>query len=288
MTPTATWMAPTPVAELISLHEAARRLGVHYMTAYRYVRTGRLPARRDGQEWLINPGDLRLLKPPAAAEPGRRARSDRVPTLRSRMIAGDEAGAWRIVEDALASGTEPSGVYLDLLVPVLRSIGKGWADGTVSVAAEHRASAIAQRIIGRLGPQFARRGRKRGTVIIGAPAGDQHSLPGAIVADLLRAQGFDVIDLGPNSPAASFAETAAEATRLIAVVIGVTAPGLDDAVRSAIAALHGTRLSMPILVGGSAIAGDDHAHALGADRWTGPDGHAVLAAVNRAADQSKV
>ena len=34
--------------ELITLHEAAARLGVHYMTAYRYVRTGRLPAERDG------------------------------------------------------------------------------------------------------------------------------------------------------------------------------------------------------------------------------------------------
>ena len=37
----------------VTLHEAAKRLGVHYMTAYRYVRTGRLPAERDGAHWLI-------------------------------------------------------------------------------------------------------------------------------------------------------------------------------------------------------------------------------------------
>ena len=29
----------------LTLQEAADLLGVHYMTAYRYVRTGRLPAR---------------------------------------------------------------------------------------------------------------------------------------------------------------------------------------------------------------------------------------------------
>jgi excisionase family DNA binding protein len=279
---------PPPAAEPISLREAARRLGVHYMTAYRYVRTGRLPARQAGQEWLVDPGDLDLVHPagpegptePAGAErPARPARLDRVPLLRARMVAGDEAGAWRIVEDALASGQPPAGIYLDLLVPVLRSVGDGWAEGEVSVAAEHRASAVAQRIIGRLGPRFARRGRKRGTVIIGGPAGDQHSLPGAIIADLLRGQGFDVIDLGANTPAESFAETADGADRLVTVVIGVTAPGLDDAARSAVAALRRAGLAVPVLAGGAAIAGPDHARALGADAWTGPDGRSVLAAV---------
>ncbi len=254
------------------------------MTAYRYVRTGRLPARQAGQEWLVDPGDLDLVhpaEPPGPAAAVRPARLDRVPLLRARMVAGDEAGAWRIVEDALASGQQAAGIYLDLLVPVLRSVGDGWAEGAVSVAAEHRASAVAQRIIGRLGPRFARRGRKRGTVIIGGPAGDQHSLPGAIIADLLRGQGFDVIDLGANTPAESFAETAGGADRLVTVVIGVTTPGLDDAARSAVAALRRAGVAVPVLAGGAAITGPDHARALGADAWTGRDGRAVLAAVTR-------
>jgi excisionase family DNA binding protein len=285
-------MAPARAAEPISLREAAQRLGVHYMTAYRYVRTGRLPARRAGQEWLVDPDDLgRVHADPPGSGPGsateRPARRDRVPQLRARMVAGDEAGAWRIVEDALASGQDAAGIYLDLLAPVLRSVGDGWAEGTVSVAAEHRATAVAQRIIGRLGPRFARRGRKRGTVIIGAPAGDQHSLPGAIVADLLRGAGFDVIDLGSNTPAESFAETARQATRLVAVVVGVAAPGLDDTVRAAVAELRaGLRaagLAVPLLVGGAAVTGAGQARALGADGWTGPDGRSVLASVARVA-----
>ena len=296
LTPAAEPPGPPPAAEPISLREAARRLGVHYMTVYRYVRTGRLPARRAGQEWLVDPADLDLVRPETAGTTGpggsagatgatgatgagRPARMDRVPLLRARMVAGDEAGAWRIVEDALASGQQAAGIYLDLLVPVLRSVGDGWAEGTVSVAAEHRASAVAQRIIGRLGPQFARRGRKRGTVIIGGPAGDQHSLPGAIIADLLRGQGFDVIDLGANTPAESFAETAGSADRLVAVVVGVTAPGLDDAVRAAVSAPRQAGVTVPVLAGGAAITGPEHARALGADAWTGPDGRAVLAAV---------
>ena len=166
------------MAERISLQEAASRLGVHYMTAYRYVRTGRLPARRDGAQWFVDPRDLDRMQHQDQARPGgRRAKADRTAILTARMIAGDEAGAWRVIDDALASGMDPAGVYLDLLAPVLRGVGAGWAAGTVTVAEEHRASAVALRLIGRLGPQFARRGRKRGMVIIGAPAGDQHSRP---------------------------------------------------------------------------------------------------------------
>jgi MerR family transcriptional regulator, light-induced transcriptional regulator len=271
------------MTEPISLREAARRLGVHYMTAYRYVRTGRLPARQSGQEWLIDPGDLPTVRKQAASGPGRRARRDRVPILMARLTAGDEAGAWRVIEEALTAGADAPGVYLDLLGPALREVGEAWAAGMISVAAEHRASAVAQRIIGRMGPRFARRGRRRGTVVLGGPAGEQHSLPGAIVADLLRGQGFDVIDLGANTPAASFTETAGQAGRLVAVIIGVTAPGLDDSVRAAVAALADAAITAPVLVGGAAVTGAEHAGALGADAWTGPDGRAVLASVERLA-----
>jgi excisionase family DNA binding protein len=274
---------PAATGEAISLRQAAQRLGLHYMTVYRYVRTGRLPAHRDGQDWLIDPGDLSLLREQRPPPPGRPARSDRVPIAIARMTAGDEAGVWRVIDDALASGMDVTGVYLDLLVPALRGVGEAWAAGTVTVAAEHRASAVALRIIGRLGPRFARRGRKRGTVVMGAPAGEQHSLPGAIISDLLRGQGFEVVDLGANTPADSFAETAEQASRLVAVVIGATTPGLDDSVRSAVATLAGAAVTAPVLVGGSAVTGAGHARQLGAGAWTGPDGRAVMTTLDRVA-----
>ena len=276
------------MAEPISLQEAAQRLGVHYMTAYRYVRTGRLPAQREGAQWLVDPDDLRLVansdRGGSDGEHGRnRSRGNRTAALARRMAAGDEAGAWRVIDDAMAAGLEPAGVYLDLLAPALRRLGDGWAAGSVTVAEEHRASAVALRLIGRLGPRFARRGRKRGTVIIGAPAGDQHSLPGALVADLLRGQGFEVIDTGPNTPAVSFAETARPAPRLVAVVIGVTAPGCDDAVQAAVQELRRAGVTAPVLVGGAAVGSAAHARRLGADAWTGADGRSVIHAVERCA-----
>src|SRR4051812_4097829 len=56
----------------LTLYEAAEQLGVHYMTVYRYVRTGRLPGRKVGAEWRIEPGDLATFAARAstAARPG--------------------------------------------------------------------------------------------------------------------------------------------------------------------------------------------------------------------------
>lgn len=281
MTPLTTRTAPTPLAETIGLQEAARRLGVHYMTAYRYVRTGRLPAQRDGAQWLVDPDDLAKLQDgDRRRRPGtHRPSGDRVAILAARMAAGDEAGAWQVIQDSLASGMDPADIYLDLLVPVLRGVGDGWASGTVTIAQEHRTSAVALRVIGRMGPLFARRGRKRGVVIIGAPAGDEHGLPGAIIADLIRGEGFEVTDLGANTPGSSFAETAQQAARLVAVVIGATVPVHDSDIRFAIEEMRRAGVTAPVLVGGAAIRDAEHALSLGADAWTGPDGRAVITAV---------
>jgi excisionase family DNA binding protein len=269
--------------ELITLQEAAERLGVHYMTAYRYVRTGRLPAERNGVQWMVDPDDLEKMRAPGPAPRGSDGgRAERPARLAARMVAGDEAGAWALIEALLASGAEPADVYLDALVPALTLVGDGWAAGELSVADEHRAAAVAQRLTGRLGPRFARRGRKRGTVVVGEPAGEQHGLASAIVSDLLRGAGFTVLDLGANTPAESFVDSCRDADRLVAVVIGATVVGQDRTLRATVRALREGGITAPVLVGGAAIEGHHHAVRLGADAWSGLDGRSAVAAVEAA------
>ena len=256
------------------------------MTAYRYVRTGRLPARREGVQWMVDPAELAKMRSPERTTRGHgTVRSEGPGKLAARMVAGDEPGAWGVVEAALASGVEAADVYLDLLVPALEVVGEGWAVGELTVADEHRATAIALRLVGRLGPRFARRGRKRGTVVVGAPAGEQHGLPSAILADLLRGVGFEVLDMGANTPAASFAETAKEANRLVAIAIAITitTPAGGAAVRAAVKAIRQADLGVPILVGGAAVHDRAQALRLGADEWSGIDGRSALVAIERIA-----
>ena len=265
----------------ITLHEAAERLGVHYMTAYRYVRTGRLPAERDGAHWLVDPIELERLAAQPSPRPRGHARAAAPARLAARLVAGDEAGAWAIVESTLASGADADDVLVDVVAAAMRDIGDGWAAGSLDVSDEHRASVVVQRIVARMGPRFTRRGPKRGMIVLGAPEGEEHAVPCAILADLLRAARFEVHDLGADTPTASFPVAADHAERLVGVMIGVTTAGREGAAAAAFAALRRAGVTVPLFVGGAAITDADHARRLGADHWTGRDGRTAVTVVER-------
>ena len=114
--------------DLLTLHEAADRLGVHYMTVYRHVRLGMLPARKVGGSWRVDPADVAAVQPPggptrppargAAAAPSKaskpRRRAPWAERLAQRMLAGDGTGSWQVVEAAMASGVEPQDLTADV------------------------------------------------------------------------------------------------------------------------------------------------------------------------------
>ncbi|MFZ4519714.1 MAG: B12-binding domain-containing protein [Microthrixaceae bacterium] len=278
----------TPDDAPLGLREAAERLGVHYMTAYRYVRSGRLPATKVGDEWRVDPDDVAHFRRDAAASsarstgaaapaaaPGPARRSAHRDRLEARLLAGDEAGAWGVVETAMAGGAEPSEVLTELLSPAMHHIGERWAAGELPIAEEHRASAVANRLIGRLGPRFARPGRRRGTVVLGSVAGDRHSLPTAILSDLLRGAGFDVMDLGADTPPESFVDAGRQAGRLAAVGLCVSAPDVLDDVAAQVDEVRDGLPGVPVLVGGGAVADEAVARALGSDGFAADPAAAV-------------
>jgi 5-methyltetrahydrofolate--homocysteine methyltransferase len=129
---------------------------------------------------------------------------------------------------------------------------------------------VAARLVGRLGPSFARRGRHLGTVVVGAAPGDPHALPVAMLADIVRAHGYRVVDLGANVPVESFTAAAA-GDRVVAVGVSISDTGCLPAAGAAVAAVRAVT-SVPILVGGPAT--DASVAVPGADGWAG-DGAAA-------------
>ncbi|MGZ4683789.1 MAG: helix-turn-helix domain-containing protein, partial [Acidimicrobiales bacterium] len=106
---------------LLTLAEVADRLGVHYMTAYRYLRTGRLEGSKHGTEWRVREADVARFEArsadatAAAAAAAERSSSNAAPAPRpsrrridwagraeERMLGGDEAGAWSVIDSALS------------------------------------------------------------------------------------------------------------------------------------------------------------------------------------------
>jgi excisionase family DNA binding protein len=260
---------------VLTLQEAADRLGVHYMTVYRWVRTGRLPATKQGAAWAVREADLdELVEPKPSSRPPRVDHADR---HARRLVAGDEPGAMAVAEAALAGGMDPEDLYLDVLTAAMARIGDQWTTGEVTVAQEHQATAIMLRLLGRLGRNFTRRGRSRGTIVLGAAQGDPHGLPGALLADPLRGRRFTVVDLGADCPPEAFADAALAADDLVAVGVTLTAPPLTPVQRT-IAALRNADVTAPVLVGGAAFTDAATAVRLGADLWAtnGREALAVL------------
>jgi excisionase family DNA binding protein len=261
--------------EEVSLREAAEILGVHYMTAYRHVRTGRLPATLVDGEWRVRRRDLER----NGSEPGGKpARSRGVAATRRRLVerllVGDEAGAWALIEDALVGGLDPVGVHLQLLAPALTAVGEGWEAGTITVDEEHLAAAVCHRLIGRLGPRFARPGRRRGSVVLAGAPGDAHALPVALAADVVRAAGYAVVDLGASVPPEHLARSVALADRLVAVGICASVSGNEAALAEAIAAVRRVTPSASVFLGG--VATDPTlAERLGADAHAADAGRLV-------------
>jgi MerR family transcriptional regulator, light-induced transcriptional regulator len=283
-------MARTPASvarsapELIGLQEAADLLGVHYMTAYRYVRTGRLVATRVGSKWYVDPADLstaRIHEPVAGRSRSaarRTAQAAAARRLEDRLVAGDEPGAWSIVESRLGTGSDPDDVLLDGVGAAMRSVGDGWQAGDYTVDDEHRAAGVATRVISRLGGRFTTRGPKRGTVIVGTPPREMHGLPTAMAANVLRGRGFEVVDLGADVPEDAYGSAVHKTQQALVVAVGVTAGNHDRSIRGIVRAVQQVRPGLPVLVGGAGIRDEEHAARLGA-AWSGADARSLGSAV---------
>ncbi len=252
--------------DVLSLQAAADELGVHYMTAYRYVRLGKLDATKSRGVWQVRRADLDNLVSSDRQQPAPKSTKAWDKQLETVLLGGDEAAAWQVVEAALASGHGPSEIYSQMISPVLRDLGARWKKGEIDVADEHRASLATARLVGRLSPRFNRRGRPKGTFVVAAAPGDFHSLAVMMLSDQIRGAGYRTVDLGAAVPVESLRRTVAETHPLTAVAIAAFKPDNEASIRAAIAAARSAQ-DVPIFLGGPAIDGPNHAKGLGATAY---------------------
>jgi methanogenic corrinoid protein MtbC1 len=137
----------------------------------------------------------------------------------------------------------------------------------IGVEDEHLASNVAAGIIGRLGPRFASRGRTKGTAVIAIPSGERHDLGLAMLADILRSDGYRVHNLGADTPAPALLSALDGVDNLSALALGIVNDERLDDDAALIAAIRHSVGPVPVLVGGAAVDGDQSARHLGADGW---------------------
>jgi len=234
-----------------TLAEAAEHLGVHYQTAYKWVRDGSLPGERVRGRYQIDPAILdafarRRDEPQPVPERAHGLRwvqlADR---LEGHLLHGEETAARKQVLDLRDRGVSATEIITHLFVPALQAIGAGWSAGRVTIPEEHRASGIVGRLLGEL--SASPRGRPRGTAVVAALSGEHHSLPTSMAAAALREDRWRVEHLGSDVPPDDVVRFAKESGADL-VVLSVTAPQRTGDAQRTRRRLE--RAGVPTVVGG--------------------------------------
>ncbi|MCS6977715.1 MAG: B12-binding domain-containing protein [Gemmatales bacterium] len=202
-------------SKYLSTAQVAQALGVGVSTVKRWVDEGLLPALRTagGHRKLLVADVLRLVR--SGQLPGvditALGASD-IPTrerLRQRLYTALERGDSRTVQ-RIVLGSYRSGLPLDVLAdevvaPAMHQVGHGWETGRLDVYEEHRGTQIIAAALFALKALLEKTALRNMPVALGgAPEGDYTLLPSLLAELILMDLGWKVVNLGPNTPAASF------------------------------------------------------------------------------------
>ncbi|MEU9639524.1 B12-binding domain-containing protein [Streptomyces tendae] len=180
---------------------------------------------------------------------------------------GDEDTALTLARQARNSGADSETLLVDVVAGIQRRIGAAWAADRLSVAQEHAATAINDRVVTLLTTpdEDAEPPARRGRVVVACVEGEWHALPARLVAEVLRLRGWRVDFLGARTPARHLVDhlrrSAADA-----VLLSSSLPTRLPAAHAAVTACRS--VGTPVLVGGAAFGADGrYARLLGADAW---------------------
>jgi methanogenic corrinoid protein MtbC1 len=194
--------------------------------------------------------------------------------LRQAVLAGDEDGAARLAQAELDAGTSPSEIMNGGLIAAMDEAGAKMATGElfipeVLVAAD--AMKAAMTIVSPLLVGADAGGR--GTVVIGAVAGDIHEIGKGLVSIMLDGAGFTVIDLGVDVKSAAFVAAAEEHHADVVAMSSLMVTTMPH-MKVVVDALHEAHSSAKPIVGGAPLS-QAYADEIGAAGYAPDAGAAV-------------
>ncbi|HEX6336746.1 MAG TPA: cobalamin-dependent protein [Jiangellaceae bacterium] len=185
----------------------------------------------------------------------------------------DEDAATTAALTALDHGVDAEVMLLDVVAPVQRQVGTEWAANRISVAQEHAATSINDRVIAAVARHPVSRTEPRfGRVIVACVDGEWHAMPARLLAEVLRLRGWAVDFLGAQVPAPHLVAHIHQ-TGPDVVALSSSIPTRLPIAHAVITACQAA--GAPVLVGGAAFGRDGrYARLLGADAWA-PDARAA-------------
>ncbi|MFC0004098.1 cobalamin B12-binding domain-containing protein [Micromonospora siamensis] len=117
------------------------------------------------------------------------------------LAEADEYAAIDVALGLVDAGVPAERVLLDLVAPAQAEVGERWARNEWSVAQEHAATHISERVVAAIAARVNPR-PTRGRIVVACMDGEWHALPPRLVAEVLRLRGWQVTFLGASVPVA--------------------------------------------------------------------------------------
>ncbi|MER6576340.1 cobalamin B12-binding domain-containing protein [Nonomuraea sp. NPDC001023] len=185
-------------------------------------------------------------------------------------VAGDEYAATDAALAALDQDISLETLLLHVVAPVQARVGLEWESNQITVAQEHTATAVNERVLAALAHHPAARaaaasGPALGRIAVACIDGEWHAMPARILSEVLRLRGWQVDYLGAQVPTHHLI-THLHRTACDVVALSSSIPTRLPGAHAAITACQAT--GTPVMVGGAAFGPDGlYAGLLGADAW---------------------
>ena len=184
-----------------------------------------------------------------------------------------------IVQEAVDAGIAPNEI-LDTMIATMGVVGDKFQRNEIFVPEMLVAALTMKKGVSVIQPLLASdAGAKYGKFIIGTVAGDLHDIGKNLVAMMIEAAGFEVIDLGIDVPAEKFVETVKANPDCKVVGVSALLTTTMEAMRVTVKAMldAGLKSQVKIMVGGAPIT-QAFADEIGADAYTTDAASAALKA----------
>jgi len=187
--------------------------------------------------------------------------------LKKAIADGDEETAAETAKLLKEAGVSPIDVVNNAIKPIMDEIGEKYEKLEIFLPELVLAGDAATAALNVIFPKGEESEVVKGTVVIGTIYGDIHEIGKSIVAAMLRANGYKVVDLGCDVPPTRFVE---EAKKHGAKIIGIScllSPSMFY-MRDVIKRLEdeGIRGNYYVIVGGASVS-PDWAKEIKADGW---------------------
>ena len=193
----------------------------------------------------------------------------------------DVDGAKDAAREAIKSGVDPVNAVENGLAKGLKAVGDKFGDGEVFLTELMLAAQAMFASLEILKPEMMKSGRgfkSSGKVVIGTVQGDMHDIGKNVVASLLIANGFEVIDLGVDVSAEKFVEAVKEKKPDMVGLSSLMTTTMSEQ-KKVIDAFKEDSLIVKVLVGGAPIT-KEWAERIGADGTASDASEAAKLALN--------